>query len=195
MALVGMRRGSFHISLSFVFVLVSKWFASFMASPYVVHRKLNDFLINDFCNTGRSGRRSRKQQLRYPRQYKRSYDPYDSHNEDECSHCDKHLPGEHSDCCPRYIDASQANGKIGADDEDEMEISRNGAPPKRRHIEPLESRNKGELDSEDDLHLLDEDLSRNLNDSQAADDTTYLRRPQSTTGSLRLASVRSVRSK
>ena len=83
---------------------------------------INDLLISNFCYniTGRSGRRFRKQQLRYPRQYKRSYDPYDSHNEDECSHCDKHLPGEHSDCCPRYIDASQANDKIGSDDEYEM---------------------------------------------------------------------------
>ena len=152
--------------------------------------------INHVCYIviGFSTRRLKKQ-LRYPSQYKRSYDPYDSHNEDECSHCDKHLPGEHSDCCPRYIDASQANDKIGSNDECEMGISRNGAPPKRRHIEPLGSRNRDmyESGSEDELHLLDEYAGRD--DSQAADDTTYLRRPQSTTGSLRLASVRSVRSK
>ena len=74
-------------------------------------------------------------------------------------------------------------------------ISRNGAPPQRRHIETLGSRNRDmyESGSEDELHLLDEYAGRD--DSQAADDTTYLRRPQSTTGSLRLASVRSVRSK
>ena len=87
--------------------------------------------------------------------YRKSYDPYDSHDEDdgECPHCNKHsgdrTSGKHSDCCPRYIDSSMAVERYHSDDD--LEISQTGSAPKRRLIQPLHP--SGQKSLGDDLDM------------------------------------------
>ena len=98
-------------------------------------------------------------------QYRKSYDPYDSHdeNEDECPDCDKHagspFHGKHSDCCPRYVDASMLVEKCNSGDENEaLERSTNIAFPKQRKIQQISSSNQ--VLQSDDLSIEQFDASR-----------------------------------
>jgi len=98
-------------------------------------------------------------------QYRKSYDPYDSHdeNEDECPHCDKYIGSpsndRHSDCCPRYVDASLAVEKFASDDDDEhLEASSNITLPKQRQIQPFGF--SGRIMQSDDLYLEQYEASR-----------------------------------
>jgi hypothetical protein len=165
--------------------------------------------------SSKRGKQSHKQRLRH-NQYRKSYDPYDSHGEDgdECTHCDKHSgahpSGKHSDCCPRYIDTSLMSDKMAFDDDDkDLDMSRSGAPPKRRSIQPLHfpgqvsaDRYGAELgqyenDSDQDLNISEEDGSRKMDDTQnaAADITVDRTRAQSSGGSYRHQATRSIRSR
>ena len=158
------------------------------------------------------GSKQNYKKLSFHNQYRKSYDPYDSHGEDEeCPHCDKHsgghVSGKHSDCCPRYIDTTQPTERI--DDEFDLDMSQNGAPPKRRHIQPLHflgqvsiGRDGLELDhygteSDEDLPLLEDETSRILDENQsgAGDSTVARTRAQSSRLSYRHPSNRSIRSK
>lgn len=101
-------------------------------------------------------------------QYRKSYDPYDSHdeNEDECPDCDKHagspFHGKHSDCCPRYVDSSALVDKFYSNDENEsVEISSNIVLPKQRKIQPITS---NEVLQSDDLYLEQFDASGERDD-------------------------------
>ncbi|MBC7959312.1 MAG: hypothetical protein H7X94_05555 [Vallitaleaceae bacterium] len=158
-------------------------------------------------------RQSHKQRLSSSR-YKKSYDPYDSHGEDgdECPHCDQHSgahpSGKHSDCCPRYVDASLVLEGLASDDENVMEMSRNGGPPKRRHIQPLHfpgqisitgdaiGMDQNETGSDEELNLSVDDDGRRFDDSRIAvgGGTTDQKRAPSAGGSYRRPATRSVRS-
>lgn len=84
-----------------------------------------------------TGRRKTTSAVRFSK-YRKSYDPYDSHGEEDdggCPHCHKRgLSKDHSDCCPRYIDP---NAEYGHSDESDFEYLGHGTAPKRRSIKPL----------------------------------------------------------
>jgi len=120
-------------------------------------------------------------------QYRKSYDPYDSHdeNEDECPHCDKHFGSpsndRHSDCCPRYVDASLAVEGFDSDDDDEhLEASSNMTLPKQRQIQPLDF--SGRIMQSDDLYLDQYEESREETEDEAllADKNSELSHDRST---------------
>ena len=86
-----------------------------------------------------TGRRRTKSSVRFSK-YRKSYDPYDSHGEEDddggCPHCHKHgLSKDHSDCCPRYIDPDAEYGHYS--DESDIEYFGHGPAPKHRSIKPL----------------------------------------------------------